>query len=189
MPASSHMDDVAALQEIAREFAEGFNTGDVDRTMRYYGDRYVDVNLRHPEQTNQELAAVLSARDQQGRPRSGPPGRIPRRWSVGIRAGTFRRDAHRQRRTGGIAVFRDRPQTAGWLMAGGAGHGRAGPGIRSSPLKLQLQVPAANDSRSAMHEELLALSVGHELVPSHLEGSRDSSGTIHRANPPTSQRP
>lgn len=48
------MDDVAALQEIAREFAEGFNTGDVDRMMRYYGDRYVDVNLRHPEQTKQE---------------------------------------------------------------------------------------------------------------------------------------
>ena len=50
----SNMDDVAALQEIAREFTEGFNIGDVERIMRYYGDRYVDVNLRHPEQTKQE---------------------------------------------------------------------------------------------------------------------------------------
>jgi ketosteroid isomerase-like protein len=51
---SSNIDDVTALREIAREFTEGFNTGDVDRIMRYYGDRYVDVNLRRPGQTKQE---------------------------------------------------------------------------------------------------------------------------------------
>jgi ketosteroid isomerase-like protein len=48
------MEDVAALEWIAKEFTEGFNTGDVDRIMRYYGDRYVDVNLRRPEQTREE---------------------------------------------------------------------------------------------------------------------------------------
>jgi ketosteroid isomerase-like protein len=54
MPVRSNIDDVTALREIAREFTEGFNTGDVDRIMRYYGDRYVDVNLRRPEQSKQE---------------------------------------------------------------------------------------------------------------------------------------
>ncbi len=47
-------DDVAALQQIARQFEEGFNSGDVDRIMRYYGERYVDVNLRNPVQTWEE---------------------------------------------------------------------------------------------------------------------------------------
>jgi ketosteroid isomerase-like protein len=47
-------EDVAALQHIAREFAAGFNTGDVDRIMRFYGDVYVDVNLRNPVQSKEE---------------------------------------------------------------------------------------------------------------------------------------
>ena len=36
------------------EFAEGFNTGDVGRIMRFYGDSYVDINLRNPVQSWQE---------------------------------------------------------------------------------------------------------------------------------------
>ena len=47
----SNNDDIAALQEIAREFTRGFNTGDVDRIMRYYEEAYVDVNLRNPVQS------------------------------------------------------------------------------------------------------------------------------------------
>jgi len=47
-------DDVAALREMAREFEAGFNTGDVERIMRFYGDVYVDVNLRHPVPSRDE---------------------------------------------------------------------------------------------------------------------------------------
>lgn len=46
--------DEAALQRIAREFTEGFNGIDVERLMRFYGDVYVDVNLRNPVQTREE---------------------------------------------------------------------------------------------------------------------------------------
>jgi len=46
-----HSSDIAALQDIAREATEGFNTGDVDRVMRFYGETYVDVNLRNPVQS------------------------------------------------------------------------------------------------------------------------------------------
>jgi ketosteroid isomerase-like protein len=45
-------EDVTFLRNMAHEFEEGFNRGDVDRIMRFYGDTYVDVNLRHPVQTN-----------------------------------------------------------------------------------------------------------------------------------------
>lgn len=51
MPAE---DDVAYLQQVAREFEEGWNHGDVDRIMRFYGERYVDVNLRNPVQSREE---------------------------------------------------------------------------------------------------------------------------------------
>jgi ketosteroid isomerase-like protein len=44
--------DLTFLRDMAHEFEEGFNRGDVDRIMRYYGDTYVDVNLRHPVQTH-----------------------------------------------------------------------------------------------------------------------------------------
>ena len=47
----NHNDDIAALQEIAREATEGFNTGDVDRVMKFYDEVYVDVNLRNPIQS------------------------------------------------------------------------------------------------------------------------------------------
>ena len=48
--------DVAELLALAREFVEGFNSGDVDRIMRFYADRYVDVNLEQPVQTKAERA-------------------------------------------------------------------------------------------------------------------------------------
>jgi ketosteroid isomerase-like protein len=55
MPSTeSEAEDVAKLRHMASEFAEGFNTGDVDRIMRFYGDTYVDINLRDPVQTWQE---------------------------------------------------------------------------------------------------------------------------------------
>jgi len=45
---------------MAREFAAGFNTGDVDRIMRFYGDTYVDVNLRNPVQSWAERRAYYA---------------------------------------------------------------------------------------------------------------------------------
>jgi len=54
LSSQSEPSDVAKLRHMAREFAEGFNTGDVDRIMRFYGDTYVDVNLRNPVQSWQE---------------------------------------------------------------------------------------------------------------------------------------
>jgi ketosteroid isomerase-like protein len=50
----SEPEDVAKLRHMASEFAEGFNTGDVDRIMRFYGDTYVDINLRNPVQSWRE---------------------------------------------------------------------------------------------------------------------------------------
>jgi ketosteroid isomerase-like protein len=50
----SELEDVAKLRHMAKEFAEGFNTGDVERIMRFYGDSYVDINLRNPVQSRQE---------------------------------------------------------------------------------------------------------------------------------------
>jgi ketosteroid isomerase-like protein len=46
--------DLAKLRHMASEFTEGFNTGNVDRIMRFYGDTYVDINLRNPVQSWQE---------------------------------------------------------------------------------------------------------------------------------------
>jgi ketosteroid isomerase-like protein len=59
-PADPHRDDLAQLQEVAREFAEGFNSGDVDRIMRFYGDTYVDINLRNPVQSWAERRAYYT---------------------------------------------------------------------------------------------------------------------------------
>jgi ketosteroid isomerase-like protein len=50
----SELEDVAKLRHMAREFTEGFNTGNVERIMRFYGDSYVDINLRNPVQSRQE---------------------------------------------------------------------------------------------------------------------------------------
>jgi ketosteroid isomerase-like protein len=46
--------DEQFLRNMAHEFEEGFNSGDVDRIMRFYGASYVDVNLRNPVQTKAE---------------------------------------------------------------------------------------------------------------------------------------
>jgi ketosteroid isomerase-like protein len=53
-------EDTDAIRRMAREFTEGFNTGDIDRLMRFYGERYVDVNLRVPEQSNEERRAYYT---------------------------------------------------------------------------------------------------------------------------------
>ncbi len=50
----SESEDVAKLRHMASEFTEGFNTGDVERIMRFYGDSYVDINLRNPVQSWKE---------------------------------------------------------------------------------------------------------------------------------------
>lgn len=50
----AELEDVAKLRHMASEFTEGFNTGDVDRLMRFYGNSYVDINLRNPVQSWQE---------------------------------------------------------------------------------------------------------------------------------------
>jgi ketosteroid isomerase-like protein len=52
--------DEQSLRNMAREFEEGFNTGDVDRIMRFYGKTYVDVNLRNPVQTKIERRAYYT---------------------------------------------------------------------------------------------------------------------------------
>jgi ketosteroid isomerase-like protein len=53
-PIEPESEDVAKLRRMAIEFTEGFNTGDVERIMRFYGDSYVDINLRNPVQSWQE---------------------------------------------------------------------------------------------------------------------------------------
>jgi len=58
---SSARDDVMALRQMAAEFTEGFNTGDVDRLMQFYGDTYLDINLRTPVQTHDERRAYFDA--------------------------------------------------------------------------------------------------------------------------------
>src|SRR5262245_65490113 len=57
---SSMSEDEKFLRNIAHEFEEGFNSGDVDRLMRFYGDTYVDVNLRNPVQTKAERRAYYA---------------------------------------------------------------------------------------------------------------------------------
>ena len=57
---NAQADDIAKLQQMARDFEEGFNTGDVDRIMRFYGDTYVDINLRNPVQTWAERRAYYA---------------------------------------------------------------------------------------------------------------------------------
>ena len=53
-------EDVKLLHHMAHEFEEGFNSGDVERIMRFYGDTYVDVNLRNPVQTHAERREYYS---------------------------------------------------------------------------------------------------------------------------------
>ena len=56
----SEREDVAKLRHMASEFEEGFNTGDVDRIMRFYGETYVDINLRNPVQSWKERREYYS---------------------------------------------------------------------------------------------------------------------------------
>jgi ketosteroid isomerase-like protein len=56
----SEREDVAKLRHMANEFEEGFNTGDVDRIMRFYGETYVDINLRNPAQSWKERREYYS---------------------------------------------------------------------------------------------------------------------------------
>jgi len=51
---------------MAREFESGFNSGDVDRIMRFYGDTYVDINLRNPVQSWAERRAYYAQVIQHG---------------------------------------------------------------------------------------------------------------------------
>jgi ketosteroid isomerase-like protein len=46
--------DIAAIRQQTQEFVAGFNTGDLDRVMRFYADEYVDVNQPRPVQTKAE---------------------------------------------------------------------------------------------------------------------------------------
>ena len=50
----SEAEDIERLRHMASEFTEGFNTGDVERIMHFYGESYVDINLRNPVQSRQE---------------------------------------------------------------------------------------------------------------------------------------
>jgi len=50
----SEAEDIEKLRHMASEFTEGFNTGDVERIMRFYGESYVDINLRNPVQSWRE---------------------------------------------------------------------------------------------------------------------------------------
>jgi ketosteroid isomerase-like protein len=53
-------EDERFLRNMANEFEQGFNSGDVDRIMRFYGETYVDVNLRTPVQTKLERREYYS---------------------------------------------------------------------------------------------------------------------------------
>lgn len=54
MPTSTADSDLAQLLAIANEFTVAFEHADVDRVMRFYGDTYVDVNLRKSAQSHAE---------------------------------------------------------------------------------------------------------------------------------------
>ena len=56
----AHENDIAQLRYMAQEFTEGFNSGDVDRIMRFYEATYVDVNLRTPVQSWAERRAYYA---------------------------------------------------------------------------------------------------------------------------------
>jgi ketosteroid isomerase-like protein len=61
-----HELDVEYLRSMARAFSEAFNAGDVDALMRFYGDTYVDVNLRQPVQSHAERLAYYARLIQRG---------------------------------------------------------------------------------------------------------------------------
>jgi ketosteroid isomerase-like protein len=54
------LDDIEQLRWMASEFAQGFNSGDVDRIMCFYDKTYVDINLRNPVQSWVERRAYYA---------------------------------------------------------------------------------------------------------------------------------
>jgi ketosteroid isomerase-like protein len=61
-PSSDHM----KLFAIAHEFTEAVNHADVDRLMQFYGDTYVDVNLRNPVQSHAQRRQYYARLMKQG---------------------------------------------------------------------------------------------------------------------------
>jgi ketosteroid isomerase-like protein len=57
----SNTQDREALLHMAREFETGFNSGDLNRLMQFYGDHYVDINLRIPVQSHAERREYYAA--------------------------------------------------------------------------------------------------------------------------------
>ena len=136
MPSTeSEREDVAKLRHMASEFAEGFNTGDVERIMRFYGDSYVDINLRNPVQSWQErreyYAHVIRRGDFQVQVK--PEEILIRgdfafiRGTIELTPGSRLGDSARKR----ASVPRNLPTATGWFLAGHVGHGRPGPRIRT----------------------------------------------------------
>ena len=58
--------DVETIRQMAQEFSEGFNSGDVERMMRFYGSSYVDINLRSPRQSHEQRRAYFAALIERG---------------------------------------------------------------------------------------------------------------------------
>jgi ketosteroid isomerase-like protein len=58
--------DINQLRAMAAAFGDAFNAGDVDGLMRFYGDSYVDVNLRRPVQSFSERRAYFARLMQRG---------------------------------------------------------------------------------------------------------------------------
>ena len=131
----SELEDVAKLRHMANEFAEGFNTGDVERIMRFYGDSYVDINLRNPVQSRQERREYYVQVIRKGgfkaqvQPEEilirGEYAFYPRNNRTHTWVGARR--LHTQR----ASVPRNRPTATGWFLAGHVGHGRTCPRIHT----------------------------------------------------------
>lgn len=58
IPGDNDVEDAKAqIQALTKGFVAGFNSGDINRMMKFYADRYVDVNLRHAVQSKAERTA------------------------------------------------------------------------------------------------------------------------------------
>jgi ketosteroid isomerase-like protein len=66
MPHADTDADLAKLLAIAREFTAAFDHADVDRVMQFYGDTYVDVNLRNPLQSHAQRRQYYAQLMQRG---------------------------------------------------------------------------------------------------------------------------
>ena len=129
-------EDEKFLRSMAHEFEEGFNSGDVDRIMRFYGDTYVDVNLRNPVQTRaerREYYAQVMARP--GIHLNVRPDDILIRGDLAFVRGTIllTQDAGAGGETTRIELryLEILRAGAGWNLAGSVGNGRPSAGIYS----------------------------------------------------------